>query len=214
MLVPFLAVLLVTAAPQSLSTDRTRAEQLARAGRNAEAHQLFEQLVQHDPTDTESRLWVARLDLRMGQTDDAERGFRSVLRQHPADIDATIGLASVLLRKGGSAEALTILVGVESTAGDNADLFGVLGRAYRRTGDDRRALEYFSRARALAPDDPDVAYGYEAVAHSYGHSLLFEGFGQHDSPDVHTSSGTLATSIRVAPRVHLDGSIRLQRRGE
>ena len=49
---------------------------------------------------------------------------------------------------------------------------------------------------------------------SYGHSLLFEGFGQHDSPDVHTSSGTLTTSIRVAARVHLDGSIRLQRRGE
>src|SRR3954466_1009525 len=87
MLVPFLAVLLVTAAPQSLSTDRIRAEQLARAGQNAEAHQLFEQLVHQDPPAPEAVLWIARLDLRMGQTDDAERGFRSVLRDQPADID-------------------------------------------------------------------------------------------------------------------------------
>ena len=214
MLASFLTVLVLTVPPQDASMERTRAEQLARAGRNAAAHQLFEQLVHQDPTDTESRLWIARLDLRMGQTEDAERGFRSVLREHPSDVDAAIGLAGALLRQGHSAEALTILVGVEPAAGDNADLFSTLGRAYRRSGDDRRALEYFARARALAPDDPDVAYGYEAVAHSYGHSLLFEGFGQRDSPDVHTSSGTLATSIRVAPRVHLDGSLRLQRRGE
>jgi tetratricopeptide (TPR) repeat protein len=212
MLVSFLTVLLVTAAPQSLSTDRTRAEQLARAGQNAAAHQLFEQLVHQDPTDTESRLWIARLDLRMGQTDDAERGFRSVLRDQPADIDAAIGLASALLRKGASAEALAILTDVESAAGENADLLSALGRAYRRNGDDRRAFEYFTRARALAPSDPDVASGYEAVALSYGHSLLFEGFAARDSSDEHTSSGTLTTSIRAAPRVHLDGTVRLQHR--
>ena len=72
----------------------------------------------------------------------------------------------------------------------------------------------FTRARALAPDDLDVASGYEAVALSYGHSLLFEGFAARDSSDEQTSSGTLTTSIRVVPRVHLDGSVRIEQQAD
>ena len=63
MLVPLLTVLVLTVTPQSPSMERIRAEQLARAGRNAEAHQLFEQLVNQDPTDTESRTWIARIPI-------------------------------------------------------------------------------------------------------------------------------------------------------
>src|SRR6185312_10248328 len=151
MLVPLVIVIVLTDAPQGVSDKRTRAEQLARAGQNIEAIELFMQLVQQDPADTESRLWIARLDLRVGRTSDAEAGFRSVLKEHPADIDAKIGLANALLRKGRSDEALTILIEAEPAAGQNADLFSALARAYRRTGDDRRALEYFKRARALSP---------------------------------------------------------------
>jgi tetratricopeptide (TPR) repeat protein len=206
MLLRIVTVIVLAAASQSVSDERARAEQLARAGKNTEAIELFRQVVQKDPADTEARLWIARLDLRVGRTSDAEAGFRSVLREHPADIDATIGLANALLRKGAAPEALTILLEVAPAAGQNSDLFGALARAYRRTGDDRRALEYFMRARALSPDDPDVAAGYESVVFAYGHSITFEGFRQWDPDDVHTSSGLFGTSIRVAPRLHLDAS--------
>jgi hypothetical protein len=212
MLVRIVTVIVLAAASQSVSDERARAEQLARAGKNTEAIELFRQVVQKDPADTEARLWIARLDLRVGRTSDAEAGFRSVLREHPADIDAKIGLANALLRKGAAPEALTILLEVAPAAGQNSDLFGALARAYRRTGDDRRALEYFMRARALSPDDPDVAAGYEAVVFAYGHSITFEGFRQWDPDDVHTSSGLFGTSIRVAPRLHLDASAHVAER--
>jgi len=212
MLVPLVIVIAVAAGPQGLADERTRAEQLARAGKNTEAIELFKQLVQRDPSDTESRLWIARLDLRVGRTSDAEAAFRSVLREHPADIDAKIGLANALLRKGAADEALTILTEAEPAAGQNADLFSALARAYRRTGDDRRALEYFKRARALSPDDPDIAAGYEAVVLAYGHSIAFARFQERDPEDIRTSSGALATSIRVAPRLHLNAGVHMEHR--
>jgi cytochrome c-type biogenesis protein CcmH/NrfG len=171
-----------------------------------------EQIVEQDPSDTEARLWVARLDLRRGNTDDAEAAFRSVLREHPADIDAMVGLGTTLIRKGDINEALGVLREAERGAGENADLFSALARAYRRAGDDRSALASFERAKTLAPSDPDVVAGYEALAHAYGHSLVFDGFAEHLAPDSNTASGSLTATVRVMPKLHVRASGRVQNR--
>src|SRR6476661_431790 len=135
-----LAAALVVAAAgcQSATPDRGRAEQLGRSGQTAEALQLFEQIAEQNSGDVEARIWIARLELRLGHTDKAEAGFRSVLRDHPTDVDARIGLGAALMRKGAWRDALAILVDAEREAGENADLFATLARAYRRGGDDRR----------------------------------------------------------------------------
>src|SRR6266404_179611 len=86
--------------------DRTRAEQLARAGRTIDAINLFQRIVEQDPGDTEARLWIARLDLRLGRTKEAEARFRSVVVEHPGDIDARIGLGTALTRRGAWRDAL------------------------------------------------------------------------------------------------------------
>src|SRR4029077_2791730 len=153
---------------QPPSTDRSLAEQLARSGRTVEALAIFERIVAGNPSDIEIRLWIARLQLRMGRTEDAEAGFRAVLIEHPSDVDARIGLGAALTRRDAWQEALTVLLEAEKDAGANADLFAALARAYRRGGDDRRALEYYKRAVALAPADPDVVEGYEATLRAYG----------------------------------------------
>jgi tetratricopeptide (TPR) repeat protein len=212
MIVPLASALIMTLACQSSSApDRSRAEQLARAGRTVDALTLFERIVEQDPRDTEARLWIARLNLRLGRIEEAEAGFRSVVDEHPADVDARIGLGTVLTRKGASSDALAMLLDVERDAGENSDLFGALARAYRRAGDDRRALEYFRRAKALAPADPDLVSGFEDTVRAYGHAIAFEGFGQHDTSD-NVASGSLALTVRAAPRLHVDVSARVQRR--
>ena len=142
MLVPLAAALVLSMACQSPSEDWDLAEQLARSGRTVEALALFERIVAANPADVEARLWIARLQLRIGRTDQAEAGFRSVLLEHPSHIDARIGLGAALTRRNAWKEALEVLLGAEQDAGANADLFGALARAYRRAGDDRRALEY------------------------------------------------------------------------
>jgi YaiO family outer membrane protein len=200
------------AAMQSPSADRLQAEQLARAGRTVEAIELFKRISDQNPTDIEARLWVARLNLRLGKTDEAEDGFRSVLREHPADVDARIGLGVTLMRRGAADEALAILLDTKPDAGENADLFSALARAYRRTGDDRLALEYFQRARALAPDDPDIVTGLEATALAYGHTIALDGFGEFGNNDSNSASASVEVSLRVSPRVHLQADFRVQKR--
>jgi Flp pilus assembly protein TadD len=206
---PFAAAIVLIAGLQTPETDRTRAEDLARAGRSVEAIELFTHIVEANPADVEARLWVARLQLRIGRTAEADAGFRSVLREHPDDVDARIGLGIALTRTGAWQDALAILHQTEPAAGENADLLAALARAYRRGGDDRRALEYFERAKALAPGDPDVLLGFEGVARTYGHWIAFEGFGQTGA-GADVGSGTITFDVRVAPRLHLDASARKQ----
>jgi hypothetical protein len=153
---------------------------------------------------------MARLDLRLGRVENAEAAFRSVLAIHPENVDARIGLGMALTRRGQWQDAISMLREAEHDAGRNADLFAALARAYRRAGDDGRALEYFQRAHALAPGDTDVIDGLEAVTQAYGHEVAIEGFGEGVSPGSHTTSGSAAVSIRVVPRVHMLGTARLQ----
>jgi tetratricopeptide (TPR) repeat protein len=173
------AAIVLIAALQAPVIDRSRAEDLARAGRTVEAIQLFARIVETNPADVEAKLWLARLQLRLGRTEDAGANFRSVRHDHPDDVDARFGLGMVLTRTGAYDEALTLLEGAERVAGQNADLFAALAPAYRRAGDDRRAIEYVERAKALAPHDPDVVLGFEARhARKWALDRIFEGFGQ------------------------------------
>jgi len=186
------------------------AERLAREGRTAEAIAAFERILERNPADTDARLWIARLELRMGHVGTAEDIFRAVLREHPADVDARIGLGVALTRKGDYDGALAILQQAEADAGQNADLYGALARACRRAGDDRRALDYYRRAIALSPDDPELADGLETVTRIYGHSIGVEGFAQQVTGGPAIGSGTVTAAVRVAPRLHVEAMSRLQ----
>ncbi|HXT29995.1 MAG TPA: tetratricopeptide repeat protein, partial [Vicinamibacterales bacterium] len=42
------------------------AERLAREGRTAEAIAAFERILERNPADNDARMWIARLELRMG----------------------------------------------------------------------------------------------------------------------------------------------------
>jgi tetratricopeptide (TPR) repeat protein len=196
-------------AAQSAVPDRRHAEQLAWAGRTSEALALFNRIVEIDPGDIESRLWIARLDLRLGRVAKAESGFRAVLAEHADNVDASIGLGMTLTRTGSWGEALAVLQRVEAAAGNNADLFAAFARAYRHGGDDRRALDYFRRARMLAPEDPDTALGFEAVTRAYGHWVGLEAFSQWGALGTSVTSGRIDGDLRISPRLHLEAGARL-----
>jgi YaiO family outer membrane protein len=206
------AALILVLTLQASPADRDRAEQLARSGQTAEALALFERIAAERPSDLEVRQWIARLQLRMGRVAEAEAGFRAVLLAHPSDIDARIGVGAALTRRNAWAEALTILQDAERDAGENADLFAALARAYRRAGDDRRALEYYERARTLAPGDPDLVAGYEATRRVYGSSITVEGVGEGGVSDARSAS--LSANLRVMPRLELEGRARVQHRSD
>jgi tetratricopeptide (TPR) repeat protein len=194
------ALLLAAGSPQA--SERSRAETLARSGRSAEALEIFKQIAERDPADTDAQIWIARLDLRLGRADAAEARFREVLKKTPKAVDARLGLASTLLRKGDWRQALDLLKETETYAGQNADLFSALGRAYRRSGDDEKGFEYFDRARALSPADPDIQSGYEQALRAYGHLIGLEGFTEAGPGDDRTS-GAIDANLRATPRIRV-----------
>jgi Flp pilus assembly protein TadD len=210
MLIPLATALVLSMTFEPASTDRDLAEQLARSGRTVEALAIFERIAAENPTDAEVRLWIARLHLRMGRTEEAEAGFRAVLLEHPSDVDARIGIGAALTRRDAWREALEVLHGAERDVGNNAELFAALARAYRRGGDDRRALDYYRRAIALAPGDPDIVLGYEAAARAYGSSIVVGGFAEGGVSDARSVS--LTGSFRVLPRLEIEGRARVQNR--
>ena len=206
------AALVLVACQATSPTDRSDAESLARNGKSREALDAFERIVSQDPSDLDARLWTARLSLRLGRVSEAEARFRFVVDRQPANVDARIGLGGVLTQQGHWSEALRVLLEVQEEAGENADLLAALARAYRRAGDHGRALEYFQRARRLNPADADIVAGFEDAAQVYGHALAFEGFSEQAADGTGTGSGSLVSSLRVLPRVHLQGAARLQQR--
>jgi len=206
-----LAPWMLALALQSSTPDRARAEGLARSGETAEALALFEGIAELNPTDLDARVWVGRLSLRLGRIAAAEAAFRSVLRDAPTNIESQIGLGMVLTRAGDWRKALDVLQQAEHQSGGlNADLVHALARAYRRAGNDRRAFEYFDRARELAPLDPDVAAGYEATLRTYGHWIAAAGLGQWAESSSNYGSGEVAGDMRLKPRLHVQGIVRIQ----
>jgi YaiO family outer membrane protein len=212
---PFLSLVIATAVflagpPQSL--ERREAERLARTGRHAEALAAFERMAATDPADVESRLWIGRLQLWMGRTNDAEATFRAILQEHPADVDARIGLGSTLTRTNRTDEAIALLESTRADAGENADLSAALARAYRNAGRPRAALEQFARAHELAPNDPDILDGLEAVRRTYDHSIAVAGYGE-TAPDAGWDSGDGAITLRLRAneRLYFAGAARMHR---
>ena len=149
--------------------------------------------------------------LQAGPGDAAEARFRATLAERPGDIDTRVSLAMALLRRGAWREALPLLLEAETAAGNNADFLHALAIAYRRSGDDERALQYYTRARALSPADVDISSGFENTVRAFGHSITIEGFGEQQDAGG-AASGTLTAVVRVTPRLHVDSSLRLQDR--
>jgi YaiO family outer membrane protein len=149
----------------------------------------------------------------MGHSGEAETTFRAILKDDPRDVDARIGLGSALTRTNRIDEAIAVLESTRADAGENADLFAALARAYRNAGRARAARDQFARAHELAPNDPDILDGLEAVRRTYDHSVALAGYGE-TAPDAGWDGGDGAITLRLRgnERLYLAGAARMHRR--
>ena len=123
MLLSLLLVTMLAEGPQAPAPPATFAEaaQLAAQGQDAEALAAFQRLAAMNPDDREARVWIARIQERMGKPAVAEAVFRSVLLEDPMNLDAMIGVGTTLLARHATDEALEILARAESLAPGNRD---------------------------------------------------------------------------------------------
>jgi len=206
------ALLVIAGASTAFGQTTVDAVQLATDGRDAEALAAFRRLAAANPDDREARLWIARLHERMGNLDQAESVYRSVLLEDPASIDATLGVAAALLARNDIDDAIDLLEPLEERAPQNAVALTLLGRAHRQGGRTARAIEYFERVVAIAPTD-EYRRRLEDARLSYLHRIETRGFGEQFSggtPD--SRSGDFAVNYRLSQRLRVLGRGQAQRK--
>lgn len=122
--------------------------------RNAEKE--LRRAVVSDTVSNRSRLVLAELLDRQGQTTEAEAIYRAVLRKEPKHPVALEGLGTILVRKRTYAEALPFLSRAISVSPRNANLYVQIGTALTNLGDVDSAQTMLSAGLALNPSNVTV----------------------------------------------------------
>lgn len=211
---PLLVTWLLVVASAGAATAQTAENALAPADerRDAEALAAFRALVARNPGDLQARLWIARLHERMGNIDQAEPVYHSVLQEDPASLDAALGVARALLARREPEEAVDLLEPVVEGRPDNAAALEMLGRAHRLAGRTERAIGYFERAFVVEPSD-EYRFRLESARLAHGHRIETRGFGeQFPSPTPDTRGGDVAVNYRLLERLRVIGRAQTQRK--
>ena len=164
----------------------------ARMGRDPDARRELELVLQLRPEEPTALFHLGELDLKNGLYPAAERNFRKVLRLNPGHENILFNLGTSLLRQGKETEGRAVLKNhrrrahlrgrlktlrwMSASPRANAEVFADLGDANLETGDERAALEAYSRAERLDPGTHLTGFGRGKL--SFGRGDLY-GAGTH-----------------------------------
>lgn len=188
------------------------ATDMAREGRDADALVAFQRIAARNPTDHPARLWIARLQERMGDIARAEAVYRSVLLEDPNNVEAMLGVGTTLIARDAADEGLEVLEDAEQRDPSNINVIVALARAHEQLGHDSVAISYWQRAVDIEPADPN-RMALEAALLARGHRFEVRGgveqFGGtiSDSRDV-----DVRINLRAADRLRVSGRVELQRK--
>jgi predicted O-linked N-acetylglucosamine transferase (SPINDLY family) len=127
---------------------------LRRAGKLAEAAQLYADILKKDPRHFEALHALGILHYQSGRFEEAERLIGEAIRVNPGAVDALYNRASLLLRMNRVEEALRCFDQALAIRPDYAEALGNRGSALMRSGRAAEGLSDFERLVALRPDLP------------------------------------------------------------
>jgi predicted CXXCH cytochrome family protein len=145
------------------------------AALSADARAAFDQAAQeflavqaYNADRPEAAMLSAGFRARRGQTDVAERGYRSVLATDPGYVPAYLNLADLYRAAARESDAEATLRAGLVAAPDNAMLHHALGLALVRGGQMELALSKLARAAELAPEETRYAYVHAIALNDAG----------------------------------------------
>lgn len=92
----------------------------------------------------------------VGRINEAERELRSALAAQPASVEARVNLANLLSETDRPDAALDVLRPALDAEGTIPAVWRALGMAQTKRGEVEEAIYALTRARDLAPDDPEI----------------------------------------------------------
>ncbi|HEV8262169.1 MAG TPA: YaiO family outer membrane beta-barrel protein [Burkholderiales bacterium] len=188
------------------------AADMAREGRDADALVAFQRIAAANPNDHLARLWIARLQERMGNVARAEAVYRSVLLEDRTNVDAMLGVGTSLIARDAADEALDFLEDAEQRDASNIEVLTALARAHQQLGHDAVAISYWQRVVAMAPTERNQT-ALEAALIAHGHRFearaAVEQFGANVSD---TRDADLRVNLHVKERLRFIGRANVQRK--
>jgi tetratricopeptide (TPR) repeat protein len=159
------------AAPQEPVFAYNLGKALIGEGRTPEALAAFRTAIKYKPDFVEARFDAAHLQHQAGALEEAEKGFREVLRRMPGLVHARLALGVVLVDLDRPQEAEAPLRRGLEEAGDaklKAQFLLHLSTALRRQRKDEEALAACDSAEAIDPTLPNLSLHRAEALHNLG----------------------------------------------
>ena len=131
---------------------------LRRAGRFAEAAQLYSDIIRRDPSQFEAFHWLGVLHFQSGRAEEALQCFSRAIAAKPDYLDALGNRGSVLLRMGRAADALADFDRLVALRPDLPPAWKGKAGALVALNRAQDALVAIDRALALEPKNPETLY--------------------------------------------------------
>lgn len=131
---------------------------LLRAGKFAEAAQLYSEILRRDPNQVEALHWLGMLHLQSGRPDEALQLLNRAIAIKPDYVDALGNRGSALLRMGRPADALADFDKIITARPDLPPAWKSRAGALVALHRGQEALAAIDKALALEPKNPDTLY--------------------------------------------------------
>lgn len=134
-----------------------------RAGRGAEAAEIYELILEHDPVQPDALHYLGICRVQAGQNEEALDLMRRSIALVPDFPDFHNNLGNVLMRQRRYREALDCYEEVTRLAPRDANAWNNRGIVMTRLGDDKDAEKAYRRALSLAPRHSDAMFNLARV---------------------------------------------------
>jgi len=137
---------------QSDADKYGRALAYLRAGRNSEANQIFEQLVNNDHQVIAYHVGLARAQLALEQIDAARNTYERAMALFPRNLPLVIDYGEALLQLGDARHAHDILLDLLNNVPPTPEQVRLIARAAIAAGDDAEAYYYMAEYSFMVGD--------------------------------------------------------------
>ena len=170
---------------------------LVASGQNAEAEAFAKKWLTEHPKDSVLRVRLAERALRAGNLRSAVAHYQIVVEQEPNNVAALNNLAWAAGQLG-DPKALGYAQRAVQIAPQNAAALDTLGSLLIAAGDAERGVDYLDRAKALAPDRPDIRLNYAKALIKVGRkdAARSELEALQATPDAFAGKAEIATVLK------------------
>lgn len=172
-------------APQNWEYRMHLAQALTAANQTKQAMDYYLSLWQSNPRNGQVNLQLARLAVRNGEVEEAERYFNGAIfgdwpeGSSGSRLEASLELISFYLDRGDSGHAETQLMILSENLPEDPAMHARVGDLYSRVGDEQRGLKQYQWALQFDPNYFPAVLGAGQAAFRVGHYRAAEGYLGH-----------------------------------